>query len=134
MINSWNAIPDNLSLDDLDQIQIINERDPQKIVAVRIGLMCSLFIRESLNPANRLALAQCGDHYQQLAGEHLKSYIKPDGTGKAKPYPPQGIHFSSDCVMQQDNIAEKSFLILIFFGDVRPLRRTHPTALKCSSQ
>lgn len=118
MINEWDSIPENLTLDDLDQLQIIANDRPTKRVAVRIGLVCSMFVREPLNPVNRLALAQCGDHYQQLVGEHLKSHIKPDGAGNAKPYPAQGIPLV-DYVREQDNIAEKSFNPY-FFGDKDP--------------
>jgi len=114
------TIPESFTLEDLDNIQIVDGSRPKKRVAVRLGLMCSLFMREPHRPDVRLALAKCGDHYQQLVGEHLKSYIKPDGIyyGKPKPYPIQGINLV-EYIQQYDKIDEKSFAPC-FFGDIDP--------------
>lgn len=109
--------PENLTLEDLDSIQIVADHPPAGTIGVRLGLMCSLYMRDPHSPEVRMALAKCGDHYQQLFGEHLKCYIKPDGIYKGKPkfYPAQGINLV-DYVRQYDNIEEKDFAPS-FFGD-----------------
>ncbi len=118
MKDKWQSIPNDFSLEDLDKLQIINEEDPQKIVAVRIGLMCSFYMRDPHSPEVRLALAQCGDHYQRLAAEHLKSYIKPDGCGSSRLYPEQGVNLV-EYIQQKDDIETKDFAPC-FFGDKDP--------------
>jgi len=111
------TFPNNFTLEDLDSIQIVDDSRPVKRVSVRFGLMCSLYMRDPHSPEVRMGLAKCGDHYQQLFGEHLKCYIKPDGIYKGKPksYPAQGINLV-DYVRQHDNIEEKDFAPM-FFGD-----------------
>ena len=111
------TIPENFTLEDLDNLQIVDDSRPKKRVAVRLGLMCSLYMRDPHSLDVRMALAKCGDHYQQLFGEHLKCYIKPDGIYKGKPklYPAQGINLV-DYIRQHDNIEEKDFAPM-FFGD-----------------
>jgi len=111
------TIPENFTLKDLDNIQIVADHPPAGTIGVRLGLMCSLYMRNPHSPDVRMALAKCGDHYQQLVGEHLKCYIKPDGIYKGKPksYPSQGINLV-DYVRQHDNIEEKCFAPS-FFGN-----------------
>ncbi len=111
------TFPKNFTLEDLDSIQIVADHPPAGTIGVRFGLMCSLYMRDPHSPEVRMALAKCGDHYQQLFGEHLKCYIKPDGIYKGKPklYPAQGINLV-DYVQQYDNIEEKCFAPG-FFGD-----------------
>jgi len=111
------TFPQNFTLEDLDSIQVVDDSRPVKRVSVRLGLMCSLYMRDPHSPEVRMGLAKCGDHYQQLFGEHLKCYIKPDGiyTGKPKSYPAQGINLV-DYVRQYDSIEEKDFAPM-FFGD-----------------
>jgi len=110
-------IPENFTLEDLGNIQIVDDSRPIKRISVRLGLMCSLYMRNPHSPEVRMALAKCGDHYQQLFGKQLKCYIKPDGIYKGKPksYPTHGINLV-DYVRQYDSIEEKDFAP-IFFGD-----------------
>ncbi|HHI94263.1 MAG TPA: DUF3396 domain-containing protein [Gammaproteobacteria bacterium] len=111
------TIPENFTLEDLDNLQIVADHPPAGTIGVRLGLMCSLYMRDPHSPEVRMALAKCGDHYQQLFGEHLKCYIKPDGIYKGKPksYPSQGINLV-DYVRQYDNVEEKCFAPR-FFGN-----------------
>ncbi len=111
------TIPENFTLEDLDNLQIVADHPPAGTIGVRLGLMCSLYMRDPHSPEVRMGLAKCGDHYQQLFGEHLKCYIKPDGIYKGKPksYPSQGINLV-DYVRQYDNVEEKCFAPS-FFGD-----------------
>jgi len=110
------AFPEKFTLEDLDSIQIVADHPPAGTIGVRLGLMCSLYMRDPHSPDVRIALAKCGDHYQQLVGEHLKCYIKPDGNGKPKPYPEQGVNLV-DYIHQQDIVSEKCFAPSFFGND-----------------
>src|SRR5690554_5301284 len=107
-------LPENPTFDDLDALQIEAEERGSGFIAVRLGLMCSLYIRDAHAPEVRTRLAQCADQYQALFGEYLKLYKKPDGTGKPKPYPKGGINLS-EYVRKKDS-PDKDYSA-IFYGD-----------------
>src|SRR5690554_1746950 len=106
--------PQELTFDDIDALQVIAEERRPGFVAVRLGLMCSLYIRDAHDPDVRLRLAQCADQYQVLFGEHLKLYKKPDGTSRPKPYPKRCINLS-EYVAKNDS-PDKDYSA-IFYGD-----------------
>lgn len=100
------ALPENMTLEDLDSIQIAAENQDNRI-AVRLGLICSLYIRNPHAPEVRAKLAYCGDQYQQIFGENLKSYLHPAGIGDPKSYPREGISLTD--YIQQLDTPEKAF-------------------------
>ena len=107
-------LPETLRFDDLEAIQIEAEERKPGFVAVRLGLVCSLYVRDPYAPDVRARLAQCGDQYQQLFGEHLKSYQKIDGTGNPIPYPAEGVNLTK--YVQEKDSLDKSFAP-VFYGD-----------------
>lgn len=66
IIDSWDKMPKHFGLNDLDKVEIIEDQHPQKRVAVRLGLICSFFMRQPLAIETRFALAKCGDQYQLI--------------------------------------------------------------------
>src|SRR5262245_20703005 len=83
-------LPDDLTLDYLDQITIPKPTQPD-IVAVRLGLLCTLYVQHPQDPAVRQALAECGDQYQAMFGAHLTLYLNPTGNGRFARYPKGGV-------------------------------------------
>jgi hypothetical protein len=79
-----------LTVDDLDQITIPKPNKPD-IVAVRLGLLCTLYVQHPLDPAVRPALAECCDQYQAMFGEHLRLSLNPTGDGRFVRYPKGGV-------------------------------------------
>ena len=79
-----------LTVDDLDQITIPKPTKPD-IIAVRLGLMCTLYVQHPQDPAVRQALAECGDQYQAMFGAHLTLYLNPTGNGRFVRYPKGGV-------------------------------------------
>jgi hypothetical protein len=79
-----------LTVDDLDQITIPKPNKPD-IVAVRLGLLCTLYVQHPQDRAVRQALAECGDQYQAMFGEHLSLYLNPTGNGRFVRYPKGGV-------------------------------------------
>jgi hypothetical protein len=82
--------PDELTLDDLDQVTV-NKMYLPDVVAMRLGLMCTLYVRRPYDLAVRRALARCGDQYQSMFGEHLTLYLNPTGNGSFVRYRPSGV-------------------------------------------
>lgn len=85
------AIAGNLSLEDLDAIQIAREYPLDGLVGVRLGLVCTLYVRNPHQPEVRANLAECGDQYLREFGQHLKVYQKPTGSSRILPYPAKGL-------------------------------------------
>lgn len=117
------AIPTDFSLDDLDKFQIIDTQSPSKVVAIRLGLMCTFYMRQPHSPDTRMAMAICADQYQRLFGGSLQSYLDPYADLALKPYT-QGILSVVDYVHQCDNSENMSF-ILDMYGDSNPDVATH---------
>ena len=84
------VLPDNIELDELDSITIEAHYNSD-IVAMRLGLMCTLYVQHPHDPAVRQALAKCGDQYQAMFGEHLTLYLNPTGEGFYERYPATGV-------------------------------------------
>jgi len=83
-------VPDSIELEDLDNITV-NTDYSSDVVAMRLGLMCTLYVHNPHDPGVRRALAQCGDQYQALFGEHLTLYVPPTGEGNFRRYPASGV-------------------------------------------
>lgn len=81
---------DNIELEDLDSITVNADYNPD-IVAMRLGLMCTLYVRNPHDVSVRQALARVGDQYQAMFGEHLKLYLNPTGEGHYERYPATGV-------------------------------------------
>lgn len=113
MMDPTASIPSEFTLDDLDKLQVINEQDPRKIVAVRFGLMMSFYLRDAQSLDNRLAMAKCADYYQELVGTHIKSFMHP--YGDIGPYPAGGVSVTN-LLQENDNPQTKPFCVE-FFGD-----------------
>lgn len=118
MIDPWDAIPKDFTLDDLDKLRIVDDSRPTKRVAVRLGLMCSFYMRNPHSSETRLAMAQCADHYQQLFGEHIKSYLDPYRDIALTPFS-QGNLSLVRYVEEYDNPENESFTT-DFYGDIDP--------------
>src|SRR5262245_36254932 len=99
-------LPDDLTLDDLDQITIPKPDNPD-IVAVRLGLLCTLYVQHPQDRAVKQALATCGDQYQAMFGEHLTQYEKPTGTGKFVRYPSGGVSLAK--YLETNNAPDRPF-------------------------
>jgi hypothetical protein len=95
-----------MELEQIDDISITAEYGPPR-TAVKLGLVCTLYVPRPYDERVRQRLAECGDEYQAMFGRHLRLYLRPDGEGSYKPYPPGGISLT-DYVMQHD-IDKKSF-------------------------
>ena len=98
------SFPDEFSLEDIDDIKVMTEYSSSR-VAVRLGLVCSLYLNDPANLQVRQRLAQCGDEYQALFGEHLTFYLNPDGEGRMQPYPSQKISLV-DYVSQHPSVEQ----------------------------
>jgi len=99
-------VPDDLTLDDLDQITISTSYDAD-VVAMRLGLMCTLYVQHPHDSAVRRALAACGDQYQAMFGEYLTLYLKPTGNGKFVRYPTSGVSLAK--YLETNNTPDKTF-------------------------
>jgi len=99
-------LPEDLTLDNLDQLTINAEYDPD-VVAVRLGLMCTLYVQNPHDLAVRQALATCGDQYQTMFGEHLKLYLNPTGDGKFVRYPRRGVSLAK--YVETNNTPDQPF-------------------------
>lgn len=100
------AFPQDFTLDDLDAIRIVKEHKPN-CVAVRLGLICTFYLKDPHNIEVRRRLAQCGDEYQALFGDYLKLYRNPDGEGRSKKYPKGGVPLVKYLALHPS--AEKAF-------------------------
>ena len=58
---------DDLTLGELDHITINKPYSPD-IVAIRLGLICTLYAQHPHDLSVRQALARCGDRYQAMFG------------------------------------------------------------------
>jgi hypothetical protein len=95
-----------LTVDDLDQITIPKPNKPD-IVAVRLGLLCTLYVQHPQDLAVKQALAECGDQYQTMFGEHLTLYLNPTGNGRFVRYPPGGVSLAE--YVANNNTPDHSF-------------------------
>ncbi|HEY7396402.1 MAG TPA: type VI immunity family protein [Gemmatimonadaceae bacterium] len=99
-------VPDDLTLDDLDQVTINTFYSPD-VVAMRLGLMCTLYVQHPHDPAVKQALARCGDQYQAMFGEYLTLYRKPTGSGKFARYPAKGVSLAK--YLETNNLPDRPF-------------------------
>ena len=100
-------LPDNPTLDDLDQVTIAKLSFPD-IVAVRLGLLCTLYVQHPQDPAVKQALATCGDQYLAMFGKQLTFYEKPTGTGKFLRYPSGGVSLAK--YLETNNTPDRPFV------------------------
>src|SRR5215510_9080564 len=99
-------LPDDLTLDDLDQITIPKPTNPD-IVAVRLGLLCTLYVQHPQDPVVKQALATCGDQYQAMFGEHLTLHDTPRGTRNFVRYPARGVSLAK--YLETNNAPDRPF-------------------------
>ena len=114
-------LPDDLTLDDLDQITIPKPTKPD-IVAVRLGLLCTLYVQHPQDPAVKQALAECGDQYQAMFGAHLTLYLNPTGDGRFVRYPKGGVSLAAYVASNNtpDRFLAPSFTSGTSFRDAAP--------------
>src|SRR5690606_41748042 len=55
----------------MDEFELANPLDRKADVRLRMGLGCSLYMRDPQCPRTRLALARCADHYLDLVGRRI---------------------------------------------------------------
>ncbi len=84
------TLPDEFDLHDMDQLSIMAEHELQR-VAIKLGLMCTLYVPDPHDADTRQRLAACGDEYLALFGSHLHLYQDPSGSGAMKAYPRKGV-------------------------------------------
>lgn len=108
------SFAEDFTLDDLDSIRVMKENKPA-ITAVRLGLLCTLYVKGSYEVSVRRALAACGDEYLRLFGDELSIYLKPDGEGRYLRYPKKGIVLSE--YLQQSDSPEIAFAPVFSGGD-----------------
>jgi hypothetical protein len=99
-------LPDNIEPDALDSITIEAHYNSE-IVAMRLGLMCTLYVQHPHDPAVRQALARCGDQYQAMFGEYITLYLKPTGNGKFVRYPSAGVSLAK--YLETNNRPDRPF-------------------------
>lgn len=114
---SWDNLSNEFTLEDLDQLQIIDEIRSTKRVSVRLGLMFSFYLRDAQAAETRLSLARCADHYQVLAGEQLALYLDPYASKNShpKPYPKKAISFT-DYILECNDPNTDAFIAQLY-GD-----------------
>ena len=84
------TFPDDFKLEELDDIAIMGDVEPDRI-AIKIGLICTLYVPHPHDVSVRMSLARCGDEYLALFGKHIKLFLGPEGEGNYKAYPNSGV-------------------------------------------
>jgi hypothetical protein len=112
---------DELTLSELDNVTINKPYSPD-VVAMRLGLICTLYAQQPHDPSVRQALARCGDRYQAMFGEHLALYLNPTGKGNFVGYPTRGVPLVKylETNIPQDKAFAPSFTSGTHYKDASP--------------
>lgn len=72
------TFPNDFTPEDIDKIIVMNDYNPDEI-AIRLGLTCTLYVKNPHNHEVRMRLAKCGDEYLSLFGKHIQTHLKATG-------------------------------------------------------
>jgi hypothetical protein len=115
--------PESITLEDLDKFYLFDEDSHNRRIAVRLGLNCTLYMRNPHSAEVRSGLAKCADQYLELVGDNIKSGFNSITGGAVAPYLPGQINFSQALAAYDD--VEKHHLMAEYYGDADPYVATH---------
>jgi hypothetical protein len=113
----------DLLVQHMDEFQLANPHGRTVAPRLRLGLGCSLYMRDPQSPRMRQALAACADHYLALAGDHIKAGYDSIRNTPVRAYRPGDVHFSQ-ALAAGDDVRSHSFGGE-FYGDADPYVASH---------
>src|SRR5690606_16268216 len=102
---------------------LANPLDRKADVRLRMGLGCSLYMRDPQCPRTRLALARCADHYLDLVGRRIASGMDSVRNASLGDYRPGDVRLA-EAIAAGDDVDNHSFGG-VFYGEREPRIASH---------
>lgn len=107
----------------MDEFELANPLDRKPDVRLRMGLGCSLYMRDPQCPRTRLALARCADHYLDLVGGRIASGMDSVRNASLGDYRPGDVRLA-EAIAAGDDVDNHSFGG-VFYGEREPRIASH---------